>query len=106
MFILDICSDLTPIIKIIQTVVRAVCILVPIVLIVYAIMDLGKAVVASKDDEIKSATNRLIKRVIYGLLIFLVPWLVGLVLGIVADSGAASQDPDTGINCWNQVWNE
>lgn len=56
---------------------------IPFIIIAYGIMDLGKAVTAAKDEEIKTAAKRLLFRAIAGVCIFFVPtiilWLFGTV---------------------------
>ena len=68
-------------------------IVIPILLIIFGILDLGKAVIASKDDEIKKSVKSLAFRAVAGIVIFLIPTLVGLVMTFVSDfkeSGASS----------------
>ena len=48
----------------------AVKILVPILLIVFGSINFGKAVISSKDDEIKKAGKSLVIKAIAGILIF------------------------------------
>ncbi len=59
---------------------------VPVVIVILAMIDLGKAVTSQKEDEIKKATSGLVKRLIFGVVFFLVPSIVGFVLGLVAGS--------------------
>ena len=96
-----ICSDLAPILRIVGIFVKGIQIVVPILLIIFGMMDLGKAVMAGKEDEMKKAQGTLIKRFIYAVAVFLVVLLVELVMGIVSDSGA-----DTGNQSWIDCWNE
>lgn len=58
---------------------------IPILLIIFGIIDLGKAVIASKEDEIKKATGSLVRRAIAAVVIFLLPTIVTFVMGIVSD---------------------
>lgn len=60
-------------------------IVIPLLLILFGIIDLGKAVIASKDDEIKKATTSLVKRAIASVIIFLLPTIVTFIIGIVSD---------------------
>ncbi len=48
--------------------------------------DLGKAVVGSKDDDIKVASKRLMYRAIAGVLIFFVPTVVMWLFGLSMDT--------------------
>lgn len=54
-------------------------IVIPILVIIFGMIDLGKAVVASKDDEIKKAAKALMMRCIAGVVIFFIPAIVGFV---------------------------
>ena len=66
-------------------------IVIPILLIVWGMLDLGRAVVAAKDDEIKKATKSLAFRALAGVLIFFIPTIVSVIIGMVSnfsDSGA------------------
>ena len=61
-------------------------------------IDLGKAVLASDDKEIKGATSKLVKRAIAAIAVFFIPMLVNLLIGMVGDAGAKEGDF---ISCWN-----
>ena len=56
--------------------------LVPILLITFSIIDFAKAIFAGSEDNIKKAQSRFIKRIIISIVIFLVPGLLKLILGI------------------------
>ena len=60
----DACGGLGPIVGVVKGVFDLIKIGVPIVLIIMGAIDLGKAVLASDDKEIKAATSKLIKRAI------------------------------------------
>ena len=55
---------------------------IPILLIVFGAIDLGKAVIASKEDEIKKATGSLVRRAIAAVVIFLLPTIVTFLIGL------------------------
>ena len=59
---------------------------VPILLIIMGAIDLGKAVMASDDKEIKAATSKLIKRAIAAAAVFFAVTIVDVVMGLVATS--------------------
>ena len=48
-------------------------------------MDLGKAVIASKDDEVSKAVKHLAFRAVAAVLIFFIPTLVSMILGLVSN---------------------
>lgn len=76
-------DGLGPILKIVGLVVWGVRVAVPIILIVVGMFDLAKAVTEKKEDEIKAAQQKLIKKAIAAVLVFLVITLVGLIMGII-----------------------
>ena len=96
--ITETCGGLLPLVKVIVAVIKIFMIVIPILLIVYGTIDLGKAVIASDEKEVKAAQSRLIKRIIYAALIFFVPMLVGVVMNIVSVGG----EGDTGS--WKECW--
>lgn len=95
----DACQGLLPIGRIIYKVLQIFWILIPIALIVFGTIDLGKAVIASDEKEVKAAQGRLIKRFIYAALVFFVPMLVVAVMDLVGSSTgtgeAGSVAPET-----------
>ena len=78
----------------VHTVVLIIQIVVPILLVVFGMMDLVKAVIAGKEDEIKKSQMTFVKRLIAGALVFFVFVIVKMLVSFVAD--------DDGImNCAN-----
>ena len=63
-------SDVQEIIKLVKIIYTILLIAIPILLIIFGLLDLGKAVMAGKEDEMKKAQGALIKRVIYTVLAF------------------------------------
>ena len=70
--------------SLIGNIVNLIKIGIPIILVVMGMLDLGKAVASQKEDEIKKAQGMLIKRLIYGALVYLVIFIVGFVINLVA----------------------
>ena len=94
-----------PIIKLATTAVHILQFAIPIALILFGMIDLGRAVIAGKEDEMKKAQGTLIRRFIYAILIFFVVTLVGFAMSIVGDTAGndAGSDP-TWTECWNMYW--
>lgn len=107
MYLLDICTNasLDPIWKLVGYLVNAIMIGVPILLIVLGMIDLGKAVIASKEDEVKKATKAFGKRFIYAVGVFAVVWMVTFVLNLVAGLGFSEVDQST-VTGWTACWNK
>ena len=107
MYLLDICDDLLPILRFIKKgVIPLIQIGIPIILILLGMIDLGKAVIASKEDEIKKAQGMLIKRIIYAVAVFFVVTIVMLVFGIFVSSSAEDGENVTGTQTWITCWDE
>lgn len=103
MLLLNACDTLRPIVRLIKfgviPIIQAVIIVVLIVLLIF---DLGKAVMAGKEDEIKSAQKLAIKRVVYALIVFLVPWLVNVAFSLLtADVSAEGHEESvSALSCY------
>ena len=101
----DGCGGLRPIVAIIKNgVFPIVQIGIPILLIVFGTIDLGKAVISSDDKEVKGAQSRLIKRCIYAVAIFFITTLVSIIMSLVG-RGADQSEANTHnwADCWNSI---
>ena len=101
MFLLavDSCRGLGPVVSVIHNVVEIIRFAVPVLLIIFGTIDLAKAVIAGKEDEMKKAQTTLIKRVIYAIALFLVVTIVIFVMGLLPVGG------DDGVDTtWQQCW--
>lgn len=74
--------------KIVSTIILVIQILVPIVIIIFGSFDLVRAVMARKEDDIKKGQQMFLKRLITGLVVFLIVVMVKFVIGIVAPHDA------------------
>ncbi len=92
------CSiDIDPIVPgTIRTFVTILKIAIPIILVVLGLLDLSKAVVANEEKEMKEAQKRLIKRIIYAVLVFFVVAIVQFVFGALADADSKNANVDKG----------
>lgn len=84
--------ELLPIMDFVRALLGIIQILIPIGLIILGTIDLGKAVIASKEDEIKKNQQVLLKRAIAAILVFLVATIVTFVMGFVGNK--------TWRDCW------
>lgn len=96
------CGGLDPLVSLVKNgLFPIIYIVIPIALLVFAVIDFGKAVIASDEKEVKAAQSRLIKRAVYAALIFFVVFLVKAVMDVVAKGGTGN----TGDwwSCWESV---
>lgn len=69
---------------------------VPIILVILGMIDLFKAMMAQKEDEIKKAQGLFVKRLIAGVLVFLVFVIVELIFNLLGDAVGDNKE-----NIWN-----
>lgn len=84
--------------RIISLIITLIKIVVPVLLIVFGMLDLGKAVMANKEDEIKKGQQTFVKRLIAAVLVFLSIFLSQLVIGLVAPRAE-----ENNANMWSCV---
>lgn len=90
-------NDAVLIANIFHSVIVVIKIFIPIVLIIFGMLDLGKAVMSNDEKTMKEAQGKLIKRFIYAVLVFLIVTLVQTIIGFISNSGASVSD-DNGVN--------
>ncbi len=81
--------------NVVSLIVKVIWIAVPVLLVIFGSLDLAKAVMAQKEDEIKKGQQTLVKRVIAALIVFFVITIVKVLIGFV------SGDDDTVMSCFN-----
>lgn len=69
-------------------------IVVPILLVIFGMLDLGKAITAKKEEDIKKYQGNVIKKLVMGVLVFLIVIIVEFVLGFVEpNEGNSGESP-------------
>ena len=78
------CSDLITddLAKMLKSIISYIRIIVPIILIGFGVADFGTAVFAGDEDKMKKSQNKFIKRLIIGVIIFIIPNILKLLLSI------------------------
>ena len=74
-------------------------ILIPIIIIIMGSIDFFKAVIASKDKEIKKSMQVLIKRIIAGIIIFLVPTILSFIVKLIDRESIYDENSGTFAKC-------
>ncbi len=104
MIAIDCIGKLGFIMRILVAIVKYVKILVPILLIVMIVFDLVKVVVGNVDDKAKKeASGRAVKRLMYAVIVFLIPTIVKYVF-ITLEPQIDNDNngtPTSWISCWN-----
>lgn len=86
------CGDTHELLQVVGWVVTIVKIVIPLAIIVLGLIDLGKAAISSKPEEIKKSVTSLAWRAVGGVLIFFVPTLVMVVFGFVGQFNSATSN--------------
>ena len=95
------CYGLDSIIRVIKEgLFPVIQIAIPIILIVFCTLDLGKAVIGSDDKENKKLLKRIVRRCIYALLLFFLVTVVNLLFTMVG-SITENEELIKWSNCWN-----
>ena len=75
-------------------------IVIPIILIILGIVDIGKAVISSDDKAISKAAKSLLMRTIAAVCIFFIPTIIGVIFDFVAGFNEDMQnDAQNCIDC-------
>ena len=93
------CAQSADIWQVVGYVLLVFKIVIPIILIVLGMIDLGRAVVSSKDDEIKKSMKSLMMRAIAAIAIFFVPSIISLIMGVVGGFKDVKEDYDVCRTC-------
>ena len=93
-------GDLLNILRLIRMIITWLQILIPIALILWGTIDMGKAVIAGDEKKIKEAQKPFIKRLISAIIVFLIPFIVNLAINLVVS------DASDWKNCWNAAGND
>ena len=83
--------------QIIKAVYLGLQVAVPVLLVIFGMIDLIKAITAGKEDEIKKSQSIFIRRLITGVLVFFILSIVKLVVYVAADDDKSANI----VNCTN-----
>ena len=94
-------ADFVSILRIVRWVINIICWGIPIILIVLTVLDIAKIVVSGNiDDKLKKEVgSKVATRLIYAVIIFLVPTIVSLIFRFVP----VSQSTVNGLT-WKDCW--
>ena len=93
----DACITILGVVYFIRELLKIALILIPICLIVMLSLDFAKGVIRFDENNNKKITDHVIRRVIYTIIIFLIPSTIYGVLNVL---GLSVQDS---YSCWNYV---
>lgn len=101
------CNEAKDILQFVGWILTFFKVAIPVIIIALGMFDFGKAVVASKDDEIKKQTTRLLYRAIAGIVIFFIPTLIMWIFNAVGSYSTEKEQAEFGVcqTCVLEPWN-
>lgn len=78
--------DILKVIHFFLLIIDIVKIIIPIALIVLGIIDFSKSVTSSDEKIQKKTTHLFLKRLLYAILVFLVPWIVEVLMVTIGNA--------------------
>lgn len=84
---------------IVHLIVVMIQVVVPILLIIWGMIDFAKAVIGGDEDKIKAGQKTFIKRLIAAVVVFLVITITQLLINLVAS--ATGGDDSTATTAWS-----
>lgn len=81
--------------KIVGYVVAIIKWVVPLIIIALGAVDFFKAMIANDDKEISKAGQKLIKRIVFGVVVFLIPTIIKAFIGVLEITNGIEKDEDT-----------
>ena len=97
---MNFCTETKEIWVFLGNILNVVKIVIPILILSFGCIDFGKAVVASKDDEIKKALKSLMFRILAGAVIFFIPVIIKFAFSLVDSfSGDIEKDYNVCVSC-------
>lgn len=102
----SICADTYEILQVVGWALTIFKIVIPLVIIALGLIDLGKAAVSNKPEEIKKSATSLMWRVAGGILIFFIPTLVMIIFRFVGIFNTTTEQSDFPIceKCITAPW--
>jgi len=96
-------EELKVILGVVHIAINLIKFVIPIILIVMGVMDIAKAVLSSDDKKTKEAQKQFVSRIIYAIIIFLIPTIVTLLFNMLPENTFGGNfDGYSWKDCWNE----
>ena len=111
LFLLDVAADSTlcegilvpnVLFNVVSTIITGIKIVVPILLIIWGMLDFAKSVVAKKEEDIKKYQKAFVSRLISALVVFLIIFIVQLAVNLISGvEDSTNPDGTTVSDIWS-----
>lgn len=86
--------------NLVATVINGIKIVVPILLIIWGMLDFAKAIISKKEDDIKSHQKMFVSRLISAVLVFFIIFAVQLVFSLMGKVEKESGSDENTASLW------
>jgi len=97
------CADTANIWKVLGLVVMILKIVIPLILIILGMLDLGKAVISSDEKAISKAVGTLVKRFIAAVVMFFIPTIISALFNAITSINVTAGDSNICVQCVTNV---
>lgn len=88
--------------NVVSTIITGIKIVVPILLIIWGMLDFAKSVVAKKEEDIKKYQKAFVSRLISALVVFLIIFIVQLAVNLISGvEDSTNPDGTTVSDIWS-----
>lgn len=85
-----------------STAITLIKVAVPILLVIFGMIDFGKSIVAKKEDDVKKYQKAFVSRVISAVVVFLIVFIVQLIVNIISGvEDKTNEDGQTISDTWS-----
>ena len=101
----NVCGSIMPVLRIVVLLIKIIQWAIPMLLIVFATFDFIKATMANEEKDMDKVKTSVTKRLIYAVVVFLVPTVANLIFELVSQnvSGGDYFGPMEAIKCYNEA---
>ena len=100
------CTSLSPMLQIVGEFLLIFKIVIPIILIVICIFDVGRAIVSSKDKDNKGRLKNILFRVLACFLLFFLPAIMMIIFGLNSEYNEERENSGIDYNvCYDCLFN-
>ncbi len=100
------CTSLSPMLQIVGEFLLIFKIVIPIILIVICIFDVGRAIVSSKDKDNKGRLKNILFRVLACFLLFFLPAIMMIIFGLNSEYNEERENSGLDYNvCYDCLFN-
>lgn len=87
----------------VRAIIFVIQVVVPILLILWGMLDFAKSIIGQDEDKIKAGQKKFIQRLIAGIIVFLIVSVVTFLIGLVGNLGGEGNQANGALSCVSQI---